>query len=97
MIPISYTEMICPETYIKEERKIAKVLGSGDILSTQSKGTQSSKSSQSTQKSWFFRIFFISPRQFPFSDVCEALIPKPTDVHRVQQVNLSIFSVQNSV
>ena len=26
MIPISWNEMICTETYVREERKIAKVL-----------------------------------------------------------------------
>ena len=30
MIPISYTEMICPETYIKEFRKVAKILNEND-------------------------------------------------------------------
>ena len=53
MIPISWTEMICPETYIREERKIAKVLAAGDILSSQSASTAglSSKLSQSAQDS----------------------------------------------
>lgn len=47
MIPISWNEMICPETYIKEERKIAKVL-TGDILGSTDQSKPPSQSTKST-------------------------------------------------
>lgn len=40
MIPISWNEMICPETYMKEQRKIAKVLMSQDNLPQESHSSE---------------------------------------------------------